>query len=85
MINYGKVKSKNAPPATEITPNFVYVAKNIETVTRTIEDSEEIIYMYDYIQYTKDEYISSLSQANAAAIEELNDELAATKILLGVE
>ena len=85
MINYGKVKSKILPPATEITPNFVYVAKNIEAIKRTIEDVEETVYEYDYIQYTKDEYISSLSAANANALEELSDELAAAKILLGVE
>ena len=85
MTNYGRVKSNNAPPAVEITPNFVYVASNIEEQTRVIDEVEETIYSYDYIGYTKDEYISVISVANANAIEELNDELAATKILLGVE
>lgn len=85
MINYGKVKSMNSPSAVEITPNYVYVASNIETHTREIDGVEETFYEYDYVSYTKDEYISVLSVANAAAIEELTDELAATKILLGVE
>jgi len=85
MTNYGRVKSTQLPPSVEITPNYVYIASNIETITNTVDDVEEILYTYNYVGYTKDEYISTISAANAQAIDDLADQLAATKILLGVE
>lgn len=85
MINYGRVKSTQIPPSVEITPNYVYVASNLETLVDLIDELEETIYVYDYVGYTKDEYINVISAENAQAISELSDELAATKILLGVD
>lgn len=85
MINYGKVKSKVRPPQVELTPNYVYVASNVESITEIIDEVEETAYQYDYVGYTKDEYINTMASSNAAALEELTDELAATKILLGVD
>ncbi len=85
MTNYGLVKSKTLPPSVEITPNYVYVASNIQSVEEEIDENVETIYTYNYVSYTKDEYISTITAENARAIDELNDELAATKILLGVD
>lgn len=85
MINYGRVKSTQIPPSIEITPNYVYVASNLETLVDLTDELEETIYVYDYVGYTKDEYINVISAENAQAISELSDELAATKILLGVD
>lgn len=85
MINYGRVKSTQIPPSIEITPNYVYVASNLETLVDLTDELEETIYIYDYVGYTKDEYINVISTENAQAISELSDELAATKILLGVD
>ena len=85
MTNYGLVKSKTLPPSVEITPNYVYVASNIQSVEEEIDGNVETIYTYNYVSYTKDEYISTITAENARAIDELNDELAATKILLGVD
>lgn len=85
MINYGRVKSTQIPPSVEITPNYVYVASNLETLVDLTDELEETIYVYDYVGYTKDEYINVISAENAQAISELSDELAATKILLGVD
>lgn len=85
MINYGRVKSTQIPPSVEITPNYVYVASNLETLVDLTDELEETIYVYDYVRYTKDEYINVISAENAQAISELSDELAATKILLGVD
>lgn len=85
MINYGRVKSTQIPPSVEITPNYVYVASNLETLVDLTDELEETIYVYDYVSYTKDEYINVISAENAQAISELSDELAATKILLGVD
>ena len=85
MTNYGLVKSKTLPPSVEITPNCLYVASNIQSVEEEIDENVETIYTYNYVSYTKDEYISTITAENARAIDELNDELAATKILLGVD
>lgn len=85
MINYGRVKSTQIPPSVEITPNYVYVASNLETLVDLTDELEETIYVYDYVGYTKDEYINVISAENAQTISELSDELAATKILLGVD
>ena len=85
MTNYGLVKSKTLPPSVEITPNYVYVASNIQSVEEETDENVETIYTYNYVSYTKDEYISTITAENARAIDELNDELAATKILLGVD
>ena len=85
MINYGRVKSKKSPPNIEITPDYVYAALNIQTLEEEVDGVTETIYTYDYVSYTKDEYISTITAENARAIDELNDELAATKILLGVD
>ena len=85
MINYGKVKNKNLPPEIEITPNYIYVAKNIQTIEETIEGETEISYTYDYYGYTKDEYYTNIINDNLTEISRLTDELAAAKILLGVD
>lgn len=81
MKNYGRVRGSINPAAIEITKNAVFVASNVQEYTETIEDKVVSGYEYDYIQYDKDEYIQVLA-ARANALEE---ELQATKILLGVE
>ena len=81
MINYGKVQSLNQPQEIEIKENKVFIASNIQAYTTTVEDKEESGYEYDYVEYSKDEYIALLSQQS----HQLAEELAAAKILLGVE
>ena len=73
MTNYGRVKSTQQPSFIEITPNYVYVASNIETTTNIVDGVEETLYTYDYIGYTKDEYITTISVTNAQAIDSLAD------------
>lgn len=85
MINYGKVRSSELPKETEITSSYVFVASNIEPYEAFIEDKVLTGYEYDYIAYTKDEYIQLIISENAKTISELEDELSAVKILLGVE
>lgn len=84
MINYGKVKSSVRPQEIEITSDKVFIASNIEEYQETIDDKEISGYKYDYICYSKDEYILLMAQ-NAAEITTLREELEAAKILLGVE
>ena len=85
MINYGKVRSSEIPQETEITSEYVFVASNIEPYEFSIEDKVLSGYEYDYIAYTKDEYIKYIIEKNNKTITELEDELSAVKILLGVE
>ena len=81
MINYGKVQSLNQPQSTEIKEDKVFIASNITPYTTTVEDKEESGYEYDYVEYTKDEYIMLLFEKS----QRLEEELAAAKVLLGVE
>ena len=85
MINYGRVRSSERPQETEITSDKVFVASNVTTFEATIDDKVISGYEYDYISYTKDEYIQYIIDKNAKTINELEDELSAVKILLGVE
>lgn len=81
MKNYGKVQSLNQPQEIEIKEDKVFIASNIQSYTIEVEDKEENGYEYDYVEYSKDEYIALLSQQS----QQLAEELAAAKILLGVE
>lgn len=85
MVNYGKVRSTEMPQETEITSNYVFVASNIQPYELLSEDKIINGYEYNYIAYTKDEYIQLIVSENAKTISELEDELSAVKILLGVE
>ena len=73
MINYGKVYSTNLPLEIEVTNDMVFLAKNINAYTKIIEDHAVSGYEYDYIGYTKNEYISLLSQQNQQLQNELLD------------
>ena len=85
MINYGRIKSTAYPKELEITQNNVFIASNITEYTENLDERIITGYEYNYIAYTKDEYIQLLNTTNAQAIAELQEELAAAKILLGVE
>lgn len=74
MTNYGRQRGNVQPPEIEITDTAVFIASNITPFTKTYDDKTEEGYEYDYVSYTKDEYIASLAQ-----------ELKAAKILLGVD
>lgn len=60
MINLGTQYSTLAPKEIEITGNNVFIASNIQPYTKEIEDKVVSGFQYDYIQYTKDEYIIKL-------------------------
>lgn len=84
MINYGKVKSSIRPQEIEITTDKVFIASNIEEYEDNIDNKIINGYQYDYVCYSKDEYILLMAQNNAN-IAALREELEAAKILLGVE
>ena len=81
MKNYGKVQSSSQPAEVTFTEAKVFVASNITSFNTTIGGYQESGYEYDYIEYDKDEYIQLLSSQS----KQLAEELAAAKILLGVE
>lgn len=81
MTYYGKIRSITEPQHIEITSSTVFIANNITPYTEQIEDKQESGYEYDYTSYTKDEYLLLQNQK----ITDLDEELKAAKILLGVE
>lgn len=81
MKNYGIVYGSTQPQAIEITPTSVFIASNIEPYEEIIDDKTISGYKYNYVEYSKDEYL--LQQTNSIAA--LEEELAAAKVLLGVE
>ena len=86
MVNYGIVKSNERPQEIEITASKVFLASDILQYTEEIEPGQVVSgYQYNYIEYTKDEYLSHITEENAQTIKQLQEELQATKILLGVE
>ena len=74
MINYGRQRGKTNPPEIEMTATSVFIASNVSPYTKIYDGRTEEGYEYDYVEYTKDEYIAELAQ-----------ELKAAKILLGVD
>lgn len=81
MINYGQMKSTARPQPITMTETMVFVASNIQPYEQVLEGVTFNGFTYDYVGYTKDEYLTIQSQA----IADLEEELRATKILLGVE
>ena len=93
MVNYGVVRGDKSPELVEINVTGVYVASDIQPYEEEIVDDDNNTrtmsgYQYNYILYTKDEYLVILTKKNAELDQknaELEDELQATKIILGVE
>ena len=81
MKDYGKVQSSSQPEEITFTDSKVFIASNITSFSVTIGGYSESGYEYDYVEYEKDEYIQLLSSQS----RQLAEELAAAKILLGVE
>lgn len=75
MIEHGKTQSTVKPNAIEIDDYSVWVAENITEIT--IEN--DVLYEYDLVQYTKDEYILQIAardNVKSKAIMELSDMMA---------
>ena len=85
MKYFGKVYGSVKPQEVEITSNSVFVASNITSYEEELDGRTRSGYQYDYTEYTKDEYIALINENNAKAIADIQEQLAAAKILLGVE
>ena len=89
MKDYGRIRGPVQPQATEITQSSVFIASNIASYTDVLHLFPLFFsfcntisgYEYNYIEYTKDEYLLQQS----IKIASLEQELQAAKILLGVD
>jgi len=81
MINHGIQYSTVRPQDIEMTADSVFIASDITPYSKEIEGHTLSGFQYNYVQYSKDEYLIQQS----ASIAALQEELAAAKILLGVD
>lgn len=73
MKIYNEVHSSFNPPAIEITTDKVYIPSNINNLTFIDGDRSMSYYEYTITEYTKDEYLTLLSERNANLQQELLD------------
>ena len=64
MTDYGRIHSAVKPQEIVITNSSVFVASNIEPYEREIEGYHEEGYEYNYVGYSKDEYLLKLARDN---------------------
>ena len=81
MINHGIQYSTSRPAEVEMTDKFVFIANNITPYSKEIEEHLIEGFQYEYIQYTRDEYLLQQTEK----VNALQQELEAAKILLGVD
>ena len=73
MINYGIQRGTIRPQEIQITSGAVFIAKNITPYTKEFDGYTEKGYEYEYIGYTKDEYILQLAHDNQKLQQDLID------------
>lgn len=76
MIDLGITRSVDKPQEVEVTEGKVLVASKIHQVTVQMEDTETTQYEFNYVEYTKDEYIHLLSEQNT----QLQDDISNTQM-----
>ena len=69
MIEHGKTQSTIKPNAIEIDEYSVWVAENITEITK----ENYVLYEYDLVQYTKDEYIKLLIERDLTKADAILD------------
>lgn len=69
MIEHGKTQSTIKPNAIEIDEYSVWVAENITEITK----ENEVLYEYELVQYTKDEYIKLLVERDLTKADAILD------------
>lgn len=73
MVDYGRVLSKEKPQEITITASSVFIASNIAPFEDEVDGYVESGYSYDYIGYSKDEYLMKLAKENNNLQQELID------------
>lgn len=69
MINHNKTQSTIKPSAIDIDEYSVWVAENITEITK----ENDVLYEYDLVQYTKDEYIKLLVERDLTKADAILD------------
>ena len=75
MISYGKTYSDERPEEVDVKETMVFVASNIEEVPAPDPEGEgpKTQYEFDYVGYTKDEYIKMMTDASESMSAQLTD------------
>lgn len=73
MIDYGRVRSAEKPEEVVITPEQVFVASDIVAFSEVIDEYTLNGFEFNYVSYTKDEYIQLMKEENKGLQEELLD------------
>ena len=84
MKHITNIYSNGIPNSVEMFNNQVFIPQNIREFSEETIDGSITGYVFDCDVYTKDEYIILMAQ-QTQRIAQLEDELSATKILLGVD
>lgn len=73
MINYGIQRGPVRPNEIEMTASAVFIASNITPYTKDYDGKTEEGFEYEYVGYTKDEYIFKLACDNKKLQQDLVD------------
>ena len=75
MINYSKTYSDERPEEVDVKETMVFVASNIKEVLTPDPEGEgpKTQYEFDYVGYTKDEYIKLMTDNNSDMNAQLLD------------
>ena len=75
MINYGKTYSDERPEEVDVKETMVFVASDIKEVLNPDPEGEgpKTQYEFDYVGYTKDEYIKLMTDNNSDMNAQLLD------------
>lgn len=74
MIDYGTVESTISPQELVVDEDNVWIASDIQVITRLdeISDTEVTLYTYDLKRYDKDEYLQILAETSESQSALLN-------------
>lgn len=73
MIDYGKVKSSVRPEPIVIDDFSVWIHTDIEEVEVESESGKHTKFVYNMVQYDKDEYIKMIDEKNSSLESQLTD------------
>lgn len=73
MKDYGKVRGAIRPPVYDITDEYIYIASNVQPYEEIVDGYVNSGYEYDYVAYTKNEYLILLINQNNDLQAELLD------------
>ena len=73
MKVYTGLRSSTRPNKMEMTPNAIYIADNVTPYEEVLDGITSSGFIYDWTEYSKDEYLIKLGQENVDLKQELLD------------